>query len=104
MPYKSEKIRIQGTKYDRRRKLTEDDKINIIKFSAEVSIHGLARMYNVDRRTIQFILYPERHKHSLELREARGGWKLYHDPDAQRKSVKEHRAYKHKLYKEGLIK
>ena len=104
MPYKSEKIRIQGTQYDRRRKLTDDDKADIIKLSAEVSIHSLAKMYNVDRRTIQFILYPERHARSLELREARGGWRIYYDPDENAKIKKRHRTYKQKLYKKGLIK
>lgn len=60
MPYKSEKIIIEGTKHDRRRRLTEEEKDKIRALKGTVSVHKLAETYGVSRRTIQFILYPER--------------------------------------------
>lgn len=104
MPYKSDKALIQGTKYDRRRKLTDDDKADIIKLSAELSIHQLAKNFGVSRRLVQFILYPERHEENLIRRKARGGSKMYYEKEANRLAVARLRHYKHNLYKKGLIK
>ena len=51
MPYKSERLRIAGTGYDKRRKLSEQDKADIKELTG-MSIRGIARMYGVDKRTI----------------------------------------------------
>lgn len=104
MPYKSDSIKIEGTKYDRRRKLTEDDRQDIIKLSAELSVHQLAKNFNVSRRLVQFILYPERHEENLIRRRARGGSKAYYSTEKNTKAKREHCRYKHKLYLEGKIK
>lgn len=103
MPYRSEKIRIAGTKNDRRVKLTEQDKADILELTG-MSIRGIARMYGVDKRLIQFILYPERKAKNLLDRKNRGGSMAYYDKDKQKEYVKKHRHYKHELYKKGEIK
>lgn len=54
MPYKSEKIRIAGTQYDRRIKLTPDQK-EYIKWLREkrlISYSKLAKIFGVSKRLI----------------------------------------------------
>lgn len=102
MPYKSEKIKIAGTKYDRRRKLTEADKEEIRELVG-LSVREIARRYGVDKRLIQFILYPERLAKSKLDRASRGGSSAYYDKDKQRDYMKKHRRYKQELYVKGEI-
>lgn len=97
MPYISEKIKIAGGKYDRRIKLTEQDRIDISNIK-NMSIRAIARLYGVDKRTIQFILFPDRLERNKKLREERGGSKQYYNKDKYKDYVKNTRRYKHKLY------
>ena len=103
MPYKSEKIKIAGSKYDRRIKLTEQDREDIKNLTG-MSIRGIARMYGVDKRLIQFILFPERYKKNLLDRKNRGGSMQYYDKERNKKAIRETRKYKHSLYVDGKIK
>lgn len=59
MPYKSEKIQIAGTKYDRRRKLSKEqtDAIRILKAEG-YSYRQLATMFNISKWTVQNIIHP----------------------------------------------
>ena len=62
MPRKSDSIPIENEKLDRRIKLTSEDKENI-KLTAETGNYSqrqIALMFGVSRRTIQFILFPEK--------------------------------------------
>ena len=60
MPYKSEKIRIAGTKYDKRRKLTDEQKSAIKLLSANgYSQRQLASMFGCSKRSVQNILQPQ---------------------------------------------
>lgn len=80
MPYKSEKIRIAGTQYDRRIKLTPDQK-EYIKWLREkqlISYSKLAKIFGVSKRLIQFICCPDKYlknKESLRQRKAEGRYK-----------------------------
>lgn len=103
MHYKSEKIKIVGTKNDRRVKLTEQDRADISELTG-MSIRGIARMYGVDKRLIQFILYPERKAKNLLDRKNRGGSMAYYDKNKQKEYIKKHRHYKQELYLKGEIK
>lgn len=103
MPYKSEKVRIVSTEYDRRRKLSDQDKEDI-KELVGMAIRGIARMYGVDKRLIQFILYPERYAKNLADRRARGGSMQYYDKEKHTESMRKHRHYKQQLFLEGKIK
>jgi len=52
----------------------------------------------VDKRLIQFELFPERKAKNLSDRQDRGGSKQYYKGGAEwAEIVKEHRNYKHKL-------
>ena len=104
MPYKSEKIKISGTKHDRRVKLTSEQKKEIYANVLGLSQRKLATMYGVSRRTIQFILDPEKLKENIKRREERGGSKQYYKPDEWAETMKEHRRYKQDLKLKGEIK
>jgi len=101
LPYKSEKIRLKPHQ-DRRRKLTDEDKEEIRNMKG-LSQRKLAKMFGVSRRTIQFILDPAKLIANIERRKERGGWKQYYDKEKNTASIREHRRYKHTLFKqEGL--
>jgi Mor family transcriptional regulator len=63
------------------------------------SINSLAKMFKVSKRTIQFIIYPERLKKNVELRNERGGSSIYYQKEVHTKAIKEHREYKKQLFK-----
>jgi hypothetical protein len=99
MPYKSEKIRLPA-EYNRRRKLSDKDRADIKNLWAEgAAIRALARMYDVDKRLIQFILFPERQEAAKRNRD----WRDYYDKEKNTKAIREHRRYKQQLYKKGLL-
>ncbi len=106
MPYLSDKIKIENTKHDRRIKLTEDEKVLILWLSEEekISQRKLAIQFNVSRRTIQFILSPEKLLENIKRRKERGGWKQYYDKEKHTEAIKETRNYKQNLYVKGEIK
>jgi len=103
MPSKSAHIKIEGTSHDRRIKLTEDQREDIAANRMELSHNRLAKLYKVSRRTISFILDPDREAENKKRREERGGHELYYDKKRQNKAQKEHRKYKDKLLKKGEI-
>lgn len=104
MPYVSEKIKIAGTKFDKRCKLTPEQKAEILTLSATVSQRKLAIQFHVDRRTIGFILNPEKLEENKKKRDERGGAKIYYDKEKQTKTIRKHRQYKQDLKVKGLIK
>lgn len=103
MPYKSERIKIAGGKYDRRIKLTPQDKEDIKELTG-LSIRAVARMYGVDKRLIQFILYPEKQEKNKLDRKGRGGSARYYNREKQKEYMKKHRHHKQNLYLKGKIK
>ena len=105
MPFKSGKILIEKTSFDRRVKLTDDDKELIRKISKEenLSQRELARKFNVSRRLIQYVLDPEKLTENKRIREERGGSKQYYDKEKHREYMKDHRRYKQDLYIKGEI-
>lgn len=104
MPVKVDKINLPD-KLDRRIKLTTADKEEIkFQYSCGQSINGLARLYNVNKRSIQFILFPERHEQNLADRKLNGGSKKYYNREKHSASIKNLREYKRDLLKKGLIK
>lgn len=104
MPFKSEKIRLP-TEYDRRVKLSAEQKEEI-KHKYETgfySLNGLAKEYKVSKKTILLTVNPEsKRKNDERIKEH---WKDYQVTKEERNAIiREHRAYKEKLYREGKIK
>lgn len=98
MPRKTDSIPIKNKFLDRRTKLLDCQK-EMVKYWYEkgTSIRAIARMFNVDKRTIQFLLFPERLKKNIQNRKERGGWKQYYNKTEHAEAIKEHRNYKKKI-------
>jgi len=98
MPYKfeTEHLKIPKDK-DRRRKLSDSDKLRIKELYGTVSQRKLAKSFGVSRRLIQFIGAPSKLKKMLECRKLRGGSKQYYNKEKQREYMKTHRKYKKSL-------
>lgn len=60
-------------------------------------------MFKVNKRLIQFILFPERAKKNRELRKERGGSVIYYVKEKHTQAIREHRNYKQKLSKEFAL-
>lgn len=103
MPRKSDIIPINNENLDRRVKLTVADKLRIKELSEVYLQRYLAAMFNCSRRSIQFIIDPEKHAENLKRRAETGGSKQYYNREANTISMREHRNYKSKLYKDKLI-
>lgn len=101
MPFQYERLKWHLPKeYNRRVKLSDVDKETIKQLykQGKESINGLARLYNVSKRLIQFILFPERQQRNKELRAIRGGSKRYYNRENNRLAEKDTRNYKQKIY------
>lgn len=105
MPRKSDNIPINNEKLDRRVKLSSDDKALIVDEykTGLISINGLARKYNVSKRTIQFTLFPERAERARQQYKERRKDGRYYDREKHTQAMKTHREYKKKLNDEGLL-
>jgi len=106
MPYKfqTDKLKIKEED-DRRCKLTREQRQEIKDKYGTISQRKLAKAYGVSRRLIQFIGDPKKKERDLELRELRGGSKIYYNKETWADTMREHRQYKKKLYdKNKLVK
>lgn len=100
MPRKTDTIAIKEKPLKRSAKLLDCQRERIVSLHSEgSSITGLGKMFKVNKRLIQFIIFPERQKKNLELREQRGGSKAYYNKEKHTIAVREHRDYKKKLFK-----
>lgn len=107
MPYKIEKIKISGTKYDRRSKLSDEQRAEIqaLYASGEYSQRKLAEKYKVSRRLIQFVTDPEKQARNSELAKINKKEGRYRpSKESWAATIREHRRYKHELYLNGEIK
>ena len=100
MPYKAEKKRLPP-ELDRRRKLSDEQKDEIKhKYSTGLySLNGLAKEYNVSKKTVLLIVNPEsKRKNDNRIKDH---WRDYVPSKEERNAImREHRAYKHKVLKE----
>ena len=104
MPRKSDLLNVTSA-YDRRRKLTDEqrDEIKHKYGTGFCSLNGLAKEYNVSKKTILLIVNPESKRKNDE--HIKDHWHDYAPTKEERNAVmREHRAYKKKLFKEGKIK
>lgn len=96
MPYKTDKVSIKDNFLDRRVKMLPCQKeMAITLYNRGASINGIARMYKVNKRLIQFLLFPERKEKNLQDRRDRGGSKAYYNKNYHNTKMREHRKYKH---------
>lgn len=96
MPYKSDKTKLPTGK-NRRVKLTQEQRDEIAANVGGLSQRALARKYGVSRRTITFILDPDKLRENPQRRKERGGSQRYYHTQTHTDSVRLHRRYKHIL-------
>ncbi len=86
---------------DRRRKIHPDDHAQIKRDYQELnSQRKTAKLWNVSKRTIQFILNPEKRIENVKKRNLRGGSQIYYNKYGKKKwqdTMRKHRARKRKL-------
>jgi len=103
MPYKCEKIHIANTQFDKRIKLTDDDKQEIIdKFSKGQSMRSLSREFEVDRQVIKYTLFPQFKEEFYKANRERVKPEI--SKEIKNEYMKRHRHHKQQLYVDGLIK
>ena len=104
MPYKSEKIKLQGMQ-DRRKRLTDEQREEIKELYSTgcYSLNDLAKMYEVSKKTVLLIVNKESAERAKEYRKEH--WKEWaRKGEEWNEIVREHRKYKQKLYLEGKLK
>ncbi len=104
MPYKIEKIKLQGLQ-DRRKRLTDEQRKEIKELYATggYSLNGLAKMYEVSKKTILLIVNEESAEKAKQYRKEH--WKEWQQTKEEHaEAIKNTRKYKHELYKSGKLK
>ncbi len=84
-----------GTHNDGRRKLTAEDRENIIKMfkDEKMGVREIARVYEgkCSRRLIQFVLFPDRLKTLQERNKKDKHWMKYYDKEKHKMYMRKHR-------------
>ena len=104
MPYKIEKIKLKGLQ-DRRKKLTDEQRKEIKELYGTgcYSLNGLAKRFNVSKKTILLIVNENSAERAKQYRKE--NWREWQGTkEEHREAIKKTRYYKHQLYKEGKLK
>jgi hypothetical protein len=98
MPSKTDLLALNDPFLKRSSKLLPCQKEMVLYwYDKGISITRIAKDFKVSKRLIQFILFPERHKHNLELRKERGGSTIYYEKEKHTKAISKHRKYKREI-------
>lgn len=104
MPYKAEKIKLNGLQ-DRRRKLSNEQREEIKELYGTgcYSLNNLAKKFEVSKKTILLIVNDESAERAKQYRKEHWmEWKG--TAEEHREAIKKTRRYKHTLYKNGELK
>lgn len=100
MPYLTEKMKLGDPFLSKRVKMLPCQKEMAVWWHDKgMGIRAIARMFHVDKRLIQFVLFPERQKKNIEDRHDRGGSKIYYKKEYHTEKIRNHRHYKHEVLK-----
>lgn len=103
MPYKSEKIKLKETQ-DRRKKLTEKqrEEIRELYSTGLYSLNGLAKEYEVSKKTILLIVNKDSEERARQYRKEH--WKEWQRKgEEHNKAINNTRKYKQSLYLKGEL-
>ncbi len=104
MPYKSEKIKLKGLQ-DRRKRLTDEQRKEIKELYGTgcYSLNGLAKRFEVSKKTILLIVNEESAERAKQYRKEH--WKEWQRKgEEHNKAINNTRKYKQELYKSGKLK
>lgn len=101
MPYKTDTIKFDSKFLDKRIKLLpcQKEMVSWLYINKNSSITSLGKLFHVNKRLIQFILFPERKAKNLADRQERGGTKIYYNKEKNTSYMKKHRRRKHTILK-----
>lgn len=104
MSYKSEKLKIEKTMLDRRRKLSEEQKESIRQEykTGLVGQRPLAKKYGVSRSLIQIIVNPDIAE--MKKQYIKEHWQNYSNREKLTKAARQTRRYKNELFLKGILK
>ena len=104
MPYKSEKIKLEGLQ-DRRKKLTNEQRNEIgeLYTTGCFSLNDLAKRFNVSKKTILLIVNQNSAEKAKQYRKEH--WREWQRKGKEHaEAIKKTRHYKQELYKSGKLK
>lgn len=104
MPYKSEKIKL-NEKQDRRRRLIEEQRKEIRELYSTglYSLNGLAKRYNVSKKTILLLVNDESAEKAKQYR--KDHWREWQRVGKEHnEAIKNTRKYKQELYLKGELR
>ena len=104
MPYKSEKIKL-NEKQDRRKRLTDDQRKEIKELYGTgcYSLNGLAKRFEVSKKTILLIVNEESAEKAKQYRKEH--WREWQRVgEEHNEAIKKTRRYKQELYLKGELK
>ena len=104
MPYKSEKMKLNGLQ-DRRKRLTDEQRKEIRELYGTgcYSLNDLAKKFNVSKKTILLIVNADSAEKAKQYR--KDNWKQWQRKgEEHNKSIDNTRKYKYQLYKRGELK
>lgn len=104
MPYRTEKKHLKLPQdIDGRRKILPSQYEEVkIKYQSLKSLRAVAGYYGVDKRTIQFILYPERLLKLKEHYKKIKHWQIYYNQEKHTKSARKTRQKRAIFFKNPL--
>jgi len=107
-PRKKWKEARTGKTYDRRIKLTDEDRTKIINLYKKENkgIREIARTYadKCSRRLIQLVIFPERATAIAQNAKNKEAWHIYYDTKKRRQYQRTHRTWIRTLLNNDLIK
>ena len=104
MPYKSEKIKLQGLQ-DRRKRLTDEQRNEIKELYGTgcYSLNNLAKKFCVSKKTVLLIVNEDSAERARQYRKEH--WKEWQSTkEEHREAIKKTRKYKHSLMLKGELK
>lgn len=104
MPYKAEKIKLKGLQ-DRRKRLTDEQRevIKELYGTGNYSLNGLAKEFNVSKKTILLIVNEESAEKAKQYRKEH--WKEWQRKgEEHNEAIKKTRKYKQSLMLKGELK
>lgn len=94
-----------GKAHDARRRITDEQKIDMQKqYDLGTSINQIARNIGCSKRSVQFVLFPERALLVKQQAKDSKRWEPYNTKEVRLDVMRRFRARKRKLLAEGLIK
>ena len=104
MPYKSEKIKLQGLQ-DRRKRLTDEQREEVKELygTGLYSLNDLAKRFNVSKKTILLIVNSDSAEKAKQYRKEH--WREWRGTkEEHREAIKKTRRYKQSLMLKGELK